>query len=258
MTLALCIAMTRARWAVLGSITEARLRSNLARYFSRNVVDKLADAGTAARSFRSQKAAILFGDLRGFTALAERMQTGEVADFLNEFRSRVADAINRHHGTIDKFIGDGVMAIFGLPEPGAVDARNAILGGVELVSAIEHWSAERVARGLPRVEIGVGIHYGDVIAGALGDENRLEYTVIGDTVNTAARIEQETAALGTPLLVSAETLDAAPDQKSGLRWEELPPRSLRGRRRPIRLLCLERARSPLTLRDGSKKHAAIA
>jgi adenylate cyclase len=167
------------------------------------------------------------------------MPAHEVAGFLNEFRGHAGDAINRHHGTIDKFIGDGVMAIFGLPEPGNVDAGNAIQAGLELVASIEHWSAERVRAGMPPVEIGVGIHYGDVLAGALGDENRLEYTVIGDTVNTAARIEQQTCALHVPILVSAETLNAAPDQKRKLAWHSLPEQSLRGRRQPIRLLRLE-------------------
>jgi adenylate cyclase len=207
------------------------LRENLARYFSPNVVRRLAHAGTEARSFRSQKAAILFADLRGFTALAEAMPAHEVAAFLNEFRARVAEAINRLRGTIDKFIGDGVMAIFGLPEPGAQDAGNAIQARLELVSSIEQWSVERVRAGMPAVEMGVGIHYGEVLAGALGDENRLEYTVIGDTVNTTARIEEETAALRTPILVSAEALEAAPDLRRNLAWR-FPPRPIAPRPAP--------------------------
>jgi adenylate cyclase len=239
-TIALVIVMTRARWAVIGSITEARLRTNLSRYFSPNLVDELARAGNAARTFRSQKAAILFADLRGFTSLAEQMPPDEVAQFLNQYRSCVAEAIGQSHGTIDKFVGDGVMAVFGVPAPKPEDARNAILGGLALVTSIDRWSTERVAEGLPPVEIGVGIHYGDVIVGALGDEQRLEYTVIGDTVNAASRIEQETASLRTPLLVSAEALGAAADLEGDLRWERLPARSVRGRQQPIHLRCMQR------------------
>lgn len=212
---ALYVAVKRARRASTNAITEAHLRGNLSRYFSPQLVDEIAQAGTAARSFRSQKAAILFVDLRGFTTLAERMAADHVANFLNEYRGHITKPIARHGGVIDKFIGDGAMAIFGVPEPGADDARHAVLAGLDLLSAIGRWRAERVAEGLSPVEIGIGIHYGDVIAGALGDEQRLEYTVVGDAVNAAARIERLTAELGTSPLVSADVLAAAPGLGGG-------------------------------------------
>jgi adenylate cyclase len=177
----------------------------------------------------------LFADLRGFTSLSEGMRTDEVADFLNEYRRRVTGPIVQHSGTIDKFIGDGVMAIFGVPEPHSDDARNAVQGGLAVVSAIRTWSAERRAAGLPPLEIGVGIHYGDVIAGVLGDEHRLEYTAIGDTVNVAARIERLTADLGTPLIISADILAARPGLERDLLLAPLPTHFRRGRRQPIKL-----------------------
>jgi adenylate cyclase len=231
----LFVAVTRARRASTRAISEAYLRENLSRFFSPQLVDEIAQSGDAVRSFRHQKAAILFADLRGFTALAEPMAAGEVADFLNEYRRRIAGPIARHGGIIDKFIGDGIMAIFGVPEASADDARNAALAGRSLVAAIERWSDERLALGLPPVKIGVGIHYGDVIAGALGDEHRLEYTVVGDAVNAAARIERLTAEYGTPLLFSADVLAAAPGLAQDLRLA--PPLScvLRGRSQPIEL-----------------------
>lgn len=232
---ALYIAVTRARRASTNAITAAHLRGNLSRYFSPQLVDEIAQAGTAARSFRSQKAAILFVDLRGFTGLAERMAADQVADFLNEYRRHITKPIASHGGVIDKFIGDGAMAIFGVPEPSADDARHAVLAGLDLLSAIGRWHAERVAKGLSPVEIGIGIHYGDVIAGALGDEQRLEYTVVGDAVNAAARIERLTAELGAPLLVSADVLAAAPGLGEILQLPEPVTRPLRGRRQPIRL-----------------------
>lgn len=232
---ALYIAVKRARRASTNAITEAHLRGNLSRYFSPQLVDEIAQAGTAARSFRSQKAAILFVDLRGFTGFAEGMAADQVADFLNEYRRRIAEPIAWHGGIIDKFIGDGAMAIFGVPEPGADDARHAVLAGLDLLSVIDRWRAERVAEGLSPVEIGIGIHYGDVIAGALGDEQRLEYTVVGDAVNAAARIERLTAELGVPLLVSADVLAAAPGLGEILQLPEPVTRPLRGRRQPIRL-----------------------
>lgn len=147
----------------------------------------------------------------------------------------LAQPIARHHGIIDKFIGDGAMAIFGVPEPRDDDARNAVLAGVALVSVIDAWCSERLAEGLPPVEVGIGIHYGDVIAGALGDEHRLEYTVVGDAVNTAARIERLAADLGTPLLVSADVLAVAPTLQQDLKLAEPVTHLLRGRSQPIRL-----------------------
>ncbi len=255
-TYALFVGVTRARRTLTASIIEARLRANLSRYFSPQLVDEIAQIGSAARSFQPQKAAILFADLRGFTSLAEGMAADKVADFLNEYRRRIATPIAQHHGTIDKFIGDGLMAIFGVPQPQADDARNAVQAGSAIVAAIESWSAERVAEGLPALEIGVGIHYGDVIAGVLGDEHRLEYTAIGDTVNTAARIERLTADLRTPLLISADVLAAAPGVERDLRLAALPTHLLRGRRQPIQLYLAQRNNEPglHARKDPEKKH----
>lgn len=167
-TFALFVAVMRAHRTLTRSLTEAHLRSNLARYFSPQLVDQIANAGGAARSFQPQNAAILFADLRGFTSLAEKMPADGVATFMSDYRRRISEPIAEHGGAIDKFIGDGVMAIFGVPEPRADDADNAVLGGVAVVSAIEAWSAERVAKGLSALRIGVGIQYGDVIAGPTG------------------------------------------------------------------------------------------
>ena len=234
-TFALFVAVTRARRTLTISLIEARRRTNLSRYFSPQLVDEIANASDARQSFRPQKAAILFADLRGFTSLAETMPADKVADFLNEYRRRISQPVAENHGTIDKFNGDGVMAIFGVPEPRTDDARNAVLGGLAVVFAIEKWSAERLAEGLPALQIGVGIHYGDVIAGPLGDEHRLEYTAIGDTVNTAARIERLTADLGQSLLISADVLASAPDLERDLAWVPLPAHFLRGRSQPVQL-----------------------
>ncbi len=234
-TFALFVAVTRARRTLTRSLVEAHRRANLSRYFSPQLVDEIAKSGSAARSFQPQSAAILFADLRGFTSLAETMPADHVADFLNDYRRRISRPIVEHHGTIDKFIGDGVMAIFGVPEPRADDARNAVLGGLAVVTAIEKWSAERIAGGLPPLQIGVGIHYGDVIAGPLGDEQRLEYTAIGDTVNTAARIERLTAALGESLLISGDVLASASDLERDLAWVPLSAHFLRGRSQPVQI-----------------------
>lgn len=234
-TFALFVAVTRARRTLTRSLTEAHLRANLSRYFSPQLVDQIANAGGAARSFQPQNAAILFADLRGFTSLAEKMPADSVATFMNDYRRRISAPIAKHGGAIDKFIGDGVMAIFGVPEPCANDAHNAVLGGMAVVSAIEAWSVERVAQGLPALRIGVGIHYGDVIAGPLGDDHRLEYTAIGDTVNTAARIERLAAELGEPLLVSGDVIAATLQPGDHFACTPLSTQALRGRSQPVEI-----------------------
>jgi adenylate cyclase len=181
------------------------------------------------------------------------MRTVEVAHFLNEYRRRIADPIARHGGVIDKSIGDGVMAIFGVPEASADDARNAVHAGIELASVIEAWRRERLAQGQPAVDVGIGIHYGDVIAGALGDEQRLEYSVVGDAVDTASRIEGLTSNLGARLLVSAEVLAAAPGLDEELQVAPPFTQILRGRSQSIQLYRLQ----PKLLTEGSLDGASL-
>ena len=220
-TFALFVAVTRARRTLTRSLVEANRRANLSRYFSPQVVDEIANASESAPTFQPQNAAIMFADLRGFTSLAETMTADRVAEFLNDYRRRISEPIAEHRGTIDKFIGDGVMAIFGVPQPCPDDARNAVRGGLAVVAAMEKWSEERRAAGLTPLRIGVGIHYGNVIAGPLGDDYRLEYTAIGDTVNTAARIERLTADLGESMLVSGDVLASVPNLEQDLPWVPL-------------------------------------
>lgn len=232
----LFVAVSRTRGVLTDFIKEARLRTNLARYFSPAIADELARTGAEAQSFRSQKAAVMFADVRGFTAMAEGMAADQLAAFLNEYRRKVCLAVQAHGGIIDKFIGDGVMAVFGVPEPGPDDARHAVSCALALLRAVEQWNVDRTEAGLRPIRIGIGVHYGDVTAGALGDERRLEFTVIGDTVNAANRIEELAGDLQVPLLVSAPTLEAANWLNGAAGWEALPEQLLRGRRQPIRLM----------------------
>jgi adenylate cyclase len=245
-TYALFVTVKRSQRTLTSSISESHRRTNLSRYFSPQLVEEIAATQDTTQSFRLQKAAILFADLRGFTGLAERMQPDQLAGFLNDYRRRITEPIARHGGVIDKFIGDGVMAIFGVPEPGSDDARHAVMAGLELVSAIGDWRAERLAKGLPAVEIGIGIHYGDVMAGILGEEERLEYTCIGDAVNAAARIERVAADIGAALVVSADVLSSAPGLEEVVKLDSLSMHALRGRSQSIRLYQVSEAAGAAT------------
>ncbi len=235
-TVVLAIAVRRTRRLLLTGIVEAHYKANLSRYLPPNLVDVLAREGpTVGEGGRRVDVAVLFADVRGFTALSENMDPSDVAAFLNEFRRRMSRPVFAHGGTLDKFIGDAMMAVFGAPRPGSNDAAQALACGRELVAEAVAWSGERGRRGLPPVALGVGIHYGPVIAGTLGDESRMEYTVVGDTVNAAQRIEQMTRDLGAPLLISAELLAAAGISETDGGWDEVPEQVVRGRTRPIRL-----------------------
>ena len=243
----LAVAVARARRLLLLATVDARRAANLSRYLPPNLAAELAREGPGEGAGRRIDVAVLFADVHGFTALAENMDPHEVAEFLNEFRRRTSRPIFAHGGTLDKVIGDAVMAVFGAPMPGPNAAASALACASDLLKETVAWSEDRQGRGMAPVSIGVGVHYGPVIAGTLGDENRLEYTVVGDTVNTAQRIEHLTRDVGAPLLVSAELLSAAGVAEDDGRWDEVPQQVMRGRTRPVRLFRLKWPPAPTTI-----------
>jgi adenylate cyclase len=236
--LALFLTASQARRLLVEAISEAHLRASLSRFVPAVLAEALAGPARTLLVPRSQWAAILFVDVRGFTAIAERMSPHEVVGFLNDYRRRVSAAIFDHHGMIDKFIGDGVMAVFGIPAPSFSDAANAIRGGLAILAAIDVWNAERRRDGLPPIAVGTGAHYGDIVVGAIGDDRRLEYTVIGDAVNVAQRLERICAETGERFVVSSDLIEAARRAGSPGKWRRLAVRSVRGRRQPVNLLAL--------------------
>lgn len=216
--------------------------ATFSRYFSPQVARELTDRSGAAEFGNRIRAAILFADLQGFTAMAEAMDPRELAQFVSEFRRRISRPVLANQGIIDKYIGDAVMAIFGAPRPGPDDARRALLCAIAMVEEIEAWSTERQQAGKSAVRIAIGGHYGDVFAGVLSDGSYLEYTAIGDTVNIASRLARLPRALSTPLVLSTDLVAA-----SGLRDDRLaalPPQSLPGHPRPIGVHKLVRKESP--------------
>jgi len=173
------------------AIAHAKRSSSLSRFFSPNLIDRLSgDRQDGLLAGGRCTVGILFVDIRGFTAMAEKMRPDEVRSMLTQFRSIVTKQVFDHDGTLDKFIGDGVMAVFGTPETHEDDGRRAVLCGLAILNAVRDWSAAKGARGERTISIGIGGHYGDVFAGAIGDEQLLEFTVLGDTVNVAERLEQ--------------------------------------------------------------------
>jgi adenylate cyclase len=198
----LAVVVWRSRRLVESRSIAERTRASLARYFSPNIVDHLSDSKQLLGRVREQEVAVLFADIMGFTKLCENASPDSVITLLRDYHNRLGEAVFDNEGTLDKYIGDGLMATFGTPEPSPHDARNALQCAMDMISALEKWNIERVAAGEAPVRVGIGLHYGLVIAGDIGNERRLEYSVIGDTVNIASRLEHLTRSLNTPLVVS--------------------------------------------------------
>jgi adenylate cyclase len=201
----------RIRRLVLKQALTERARGNLARYFSPNMVDALATTDEPWGQVRTQDVAVLFVDIVGFTRLSEGEAPARVIGLLRDFHARMAQAVFAHAGTLDKYLGDGLMATFGTPWPGPQDAANALGCARTMATAMALWNDERAASGRAPVHIGVGVHYGPVVLGDIGGESRLEYAVIGDTVNVASRLERLTRELGTQVVASAELVTALDD-----------------------------------------------
>lgn len=181
-----------------------RERANLSRYFSPNVVEQLSQNDEPLKQVRSENIAVLFIDIVGFTRLSAGMDPREVIDLLREFHGRMEREVFRHHGTLDKYLGDGLMATFGTPVAGGRDASNALACAHAMRASLEKWNKERIRQGKPEIRAGIGIHYGEALLGDIG-ANRLEYAVIGMTVNVAARLENLTRKLQARI-VTSETL----------------------------------------------------
>jgi adenylate cyclase len=181
--------------------TAERARSNLSRYFSPNIVEFLAAQDEPLGAIRRQTVAVLFADIVGFTRMAEAMAPEAVMAMLREFHTRMTAEIFACSGTVDKYIGDEIFAVFGLPTVSADDAANALTCADLMLRAIEQWNVERTAKGESPLAIGIGLNYGPAVLGDIGSEQSMSFTVIGDTVNTGARLQALTRTIKTPLVI---------------------------------------------------------
>jgi adenylate cyclase len=218
-----------------------RARTNLSRYFSPNLVEMLAERDEPLGAVRRQTVAVLFVDIVGFTRMAERMSPEAVVTMLRQFHDRMTAQIFACGGTVEKYIGDEIFAVFGLPEANSADAGNALKCANMMLTALKRWNAERTTDGEPPLAIGIGLNYGPAVIGDVGSEHSLSFTVIGDTVNTASRMQGLTRNLATPLVVGdalvAAVRAAPPDNAAGLLAElqDQGEHSLRGRSEPVRI-----------------------
>jgi adenylate cyclase len=205
-------------------------RERLGRYFSPQVTRHLEQHGDLAAAGESREVTILFTDLRGFTGLSERLASTEVVAMLNDYHGRMVEALFAHGGTLDKYLGDGLMAYFGAPVPQPDHAERAVRCALAMQEALAAFNAERAARGEPPLRMGIGIHTGTVVLGDVGARRRREYTAIGDAVNVASRLERLTKLHDADVLVSDETRRHAGD---AIRFVPGAMASLRGKSAPV-------------------------
>ncbi|MFN2565423.1 MAG: adenylate/guanylate cyclase domain-containing protein [Gemmatimonadaceae bacterium] len=208
---------------------ETLVRSNFERFFPPALAARIAGAPESVRPGGEKRlVTVLFTDIRGFTALAEGMRPDDMAALLTEYRTEMVDIVFRHGGTLDKFIGDAVMAQWGAPLEGPDDPDRAVRAAIEMVGALDRLNERFLSDGRPEVHVGIGLNYGEAFAGYVGSESRLEFTVIGDTVNTASRLSS--AAGPREILISDELrrVLAAPPPLA-----EYPALELKGKSQPV-------------------------
>ena len=224
-----------------------RERANLARFFSPKIIDQLVDIHTPFSFARRQSAAVLFADMIGFTAYSSGKPPDLVIGMLRDLLQLLSEAVFSNDGSVDKYLGDGVMAFFGPPLTSRRDATNAALCALKIVNSIECRNQRRIRCKEDAVRIAVGIHYGEVVQGDVGSEKRLELTLVGDTVNIASRVEAYCRILDAPVLVTGEFVEALAAEGSlnlAKVFIDEGFHILRGCREPIRLFSVKGESKP--------------
>jgi len=235
----LALLVRRSRTLVTERAQAERARGNLARYFSPKVVDTLAERDEPLGRVRRQAVGVLFADLVGFTSMAEEMTPEEVMALLRDFHGRMEEEVFRHGGCLEKFIGDALLATFGVPDTGTRDATDALACARRMLAALTAWNLEREAAGRPPLQIGLGLHYGPVVAGDIGSRRSMAFATVGDTTNVTSRLQAHTRELRVSIVASGALVAAVEREGADLALlQGLTPRGpsvLRGRDTPIEL-----------------------
>lgn len=229
----LSIAVKRYNDLVLTHTAVERERMNLSRYFSPGIVEELSRNDEPFKESREQDVAVLFVDIVGFTSQANGKNPVETLDLLCGFHARMANEVFNHHGTLDKLLGDGLMATFGTPTTSPKDATNALNCASAMVQSIGEWNDARAEQGDEVIRIGIGLHYDPCMLGDIGTDDRLEFAVVGETVNIASRVEAMTRELGVRVLFTDAMrekviADSTPEHLLVRHSKRFPDQKIRG------------------------------
>jgi adenylate cyclase len=235
-----------------------RAQAQYRRYLSGNVLDYVLENPSAMALGGSRRtASVMFVDIRNFTAFADRESPERVVEFLNTTFTQFVDVVFAHGGTLDKFLGDGLLAVFGAPRERSDAPEVAMAAAMAILDRVRALNAAR-GEGAHELRIGIGIAHGVVIAGNIGSEQRMEYTVVGDTVNFAARLQDLTKDMNCSVIVSESVFDAV---RGTVPLRRLPPVRVRGKAGEIQLYGLPNEgaagvepscpQAPVLLRSGA-------
>ena len=210
--------------------SEKRLKSTMSRYMDPGIADRLLASGTEALGGQSVPATVLFSDVRGFTTISEQLGAQGTVALLNEYFTLMVDCIQREEGMLDKFIGDAIMAAFGIPVAHQDDADRAMRAAIAMMRELKAWNSQRIAEGRRPVDIGIGLNTDSVVSGNIGSKKRMDYTIVGDGVNLASRLESACKQYGTHILISEFTYKQL---RGTYRTRELDLVVVKGKTQPV-------------------------
>jgi adenylate cyclase len=210
--------------------SEKRMKSTMSRYMDPGLADKLMGGGEEILGGQSSVATVLFSDVRSFTTLSEELGAQGIVSLLNEYFTVMVDCLNAEGGMLDKFIGDAIMAIFGTPFPHEDDPDRGVRCAIDMMVKLREFNKQRAAKGLMEIDIGIGLNTDNVVSGNIGSPKRMDYTVIGDGVNLAARLESGTKQYGAHILISEYTFKAL---KGTYRYRAMDDVIVKGKTEPV-------------------------
>lgn len=235
--------LTSAFNSMVASLKEKELiKDAFRRYVSKQVAEEIfREPGKYISGLKGEKRkiAVLFADIRGFTPMTERLPPEEVVAILNQYLSRMTDVVFRHQGTLDKFIGDCLMAVFGAPVDLKDSVKRAVSTSIEIQREVDRINLQRLEQGKEPIYIGIGVNLGTAIAGNIGSQERMDYTVIGDSVNLASRLQSYANENSIPIIISEEVYEATKDM---IIAEELPLIKVKGKEQLVKAYQLKQLR----------------